>query len=50
LEEEKKPPILGIYESVIRKIRINWQGDTEKILDHDAKGDKDLGRVAKGSI
>jgi hypothetical protein len=35
-EAEEKPPILGIYESVLRYVRINWQGDTDKVRDHDA--------------
>ncbi len=30
-EAEEKPPILGIYESVLREVRINWQGEAEKV-------------------
>jgi hypothetical protein len=49
-EAEEEPPILGIYESVLRKVRFNWQGDTDKVRNHDAQGDQDLGRGAEGSL
>ena len=49
-EAEKEPPIFSIYESVLRKVRFNWQGDTDKVRDHDAQGDQDLGRGAEGSL
>lgn len=49
-EAEEKPPILGIYEGVLGYVRVNWQGDTDKVRDHDAQGDQDLGRGAEGSL
>ena len=49
-EAEEKPPILGIYEGVLMYVSINWQRDTDKVRDHDAQGDQDLGRGAKGSL
>jgi len=49
-EAKEEPPILCINESVLRKVRFNGQGDTDKVRNHDAQGDQDLGRGAKGSF
>lgn len=49
-EAEEKPPILGIYKGVLRDVNINWQGEAEKVRDHDAQGDQDLSRGAERAL
>lgn len=49
-EAEENPPILGCDECVLIFVRIYWQGDSEKVGDHDSQGNQDLGRGAERSL